>query len=497
MRFWQRLVLWQIIGMVSGCSNVHPPPTSLHCDAGSIVFDGGMNTIDAGRNPDAGLLIPRLDGGAESLYRTQWGINAPLTQLVSEIFTEPSGWTTLNERLSTQGRGHLPPLQERYVSRFATLEDFTNSAAASFVSVGSSITTLRLPLVWHMWENDGDWPERMIATISTLQDFGWQLRPELLHNESYPADLDITDPNSAGWANPATKDRFIAYTNRAMNMLSGTLPRDSVVYLAVEPEGVLWNGYLNDEGKWPPGGTRAGIGLARAFLNLRDALIASAAIVKSYGFRTAVAVSVLPVLEGENLSGASLMKYLRSWWLADQLIKGSCNHNSEAFSPSCERTPLRSIDTLGITFYGGIRARRDVVSFGATENTSVELALADYDLQPNAVLFSQVLAEARERYRETLPESPVIEVAEFGFSESDVDSKIEKLIAYKKAMYCNNVRHAILHTLFFNTAEFSADDWNFGLIRKCDDDYECTLTDWGVRFVNEASYGPPPHWCEE
>ncbi len=495
MRSWQRLVLWQIIGMVNGCSNVHSETTSPNCDAGSIVFDGGMNTIDAGRTPDAGLSIPRLDGGEQSLYRAQWGVTAPLAQLVSEIYTVPSGWTNLTNRLATRNQSHLPPLQERYVTAFDTLESFTESAAASFSVVGNTLTTLRLPLVWPLWANNDGWDDRMVTSIQTLQQHGWEIRPELMHNESYPADLDTGNPNNSGWAHTEYVEKFTSFVNASVDKLKHVLPAGTIMYLAVEPEAVLWNGYLNDEGKWPPGGTRSGYGLAQGLINLRNALLAAVPIVRRAGFRAALAVNVMPIYRNTpDPIGMPLAGYLRSWWLADQLILGPCIQESEMFLFACTRTEPPGLDTLGITFYGNAVARNESVSFGTATIPPQPLALLSYELQPNATLFQGILADAIDRYRQ----HPVrIEVAEFGFSGGDMELKVSHLINYKRAMACNQIQHATMHTLFLRTAEFSAYEWNFGIIRDCGNDYDCTITPWGTQFMREISYPSPPNPCIE
>lgn len=479
--------------MIMGCTNVHPMNQPSECDGSAIAFDGGMNAIDAG-TPDAGAPPPRLDNGDVSLYREQWGVNAPIAQLVSEVYTHPSGWTELASRLATTNRGYLVPLQEQYVTRFETLEDFTSATVAGFDVLGGSISTIRMPLMWPLWHTYPGWTDRITETIRAMQIAGWKVRPELTHNESYPVELQGSNPEQSGWAHREATYSFLAFVQSSVDKLKTVLPPLTPIYLAVEPIAVLWNGYLDDDGKWPPGGTRLGTGLHRALLNLRDALVAAAHIVRSAGFRTALAVNILPVFTRSATPddrAVQLTTYLRSWWLSDQLIFGACQNLEHAFAPDCIRHPPAGLDILGITFYGSATPRAEHVRLNDHSNIS----LLSLHLQPDAPLLQGVLADAIDRYRHSPATS--IEVAEFGFSDADIDQKLVHLIAYKRAMQCNNVRHATMHTLFLGTAEFSAYDWTFGLIRECGTDYACSLTPWGARVIREIAYPPSPNPCIE
>lgn len=490
---WQRLVLWQIVGLGFGCSNVHPatlPP----CDECLVVFDGGMNTTDGG-TPDAGSMIPRLDGGIPgsdtiSLYRDHYGVTLWTEQMVREVYQTPHGWTRLVDDLRASNRSHEPPLQDRYVGLFSTLEELVSAAVSAYPQVGTIARTISISTVWHMWEDNPTWPVRFRNAVMRLVEAGYHVRLVLLHKESYPANLHVSaNPERSGWAHEHAAEYFVSYVDRLLNTLADVLPANSTITLALEAESALWEGMVGS-GKWPPGATNAGHGLAQALINLRDALRISADLIRSYRFKPAIGVGVSPLLPGTHHEGEGLLDYLRTWWLADNLATGVCAPERNQFDPSCTRHEGSVLNTVGLTFYGGMWSHSHHLPFGIPGVPDVPLAMMVPSLQPDAALFGDVLGMARSLY----PHAD-IEVAEIGFSHARVDTQVQNLINYKRAIDCKQVTQTTLHTLFMGTTEFQQGEWQFGLIENCDQDLECILTERGELMLTQLRYPPIPNPC--
>lgn len=488
MHHWQWLVLWKIGIVFAGCGDVSTTPAG----DGSVAFDGGMNTTDGGQHQDAGPRLPRLDGGARetSLYRDQYGLTVWTEQLVREVYETPSGWTRLAEDLRASDRNHEPPLQEQYVHLFSTLEELVGSVVSAYPQVGMAAQNISLSTVWHMWRDDQSWPERFKNAVAYLVETGYTIRLVLLHKESYPSNLHVPgNPAISGWANENAAEEFVEYVYAILDKLHDILPSGSTITLALEAESAIWEGMVGS-GKWPPGGSNEGHGLARALLNLRDALRISADIVRSYGFKPAIGVSVSPLLPGTHHEGEGLLEYLRTWWLADNLATGICAPERNPFDMNCIRHEGSVLNTVGVTFYGGMWSHAHHIPFGISGFPDMQLSMMVPSLQADANLFSDVLGMAWSLY----PHAE-IEVAEIGFSQARVDTQMQNLINYKLAAQCKNIKHTTLHTMFQGTAEFQQGDWQFGFVEDCSRDLECILTERGELSLRELSYPPIANPC--
>lgn len=478
------------------CGNDRIVPVPIPCDAGetSAIFDGGHGTTDGGIDlPDGGR--HRNDGGLLpeiSPTRDKFGTTLWTEQVCTEVFASPNAWTLLQQDLGAERR-HEPPLQGNYVTRFATLENMIGEAVSAYPQIGRAARSLSLSAVWPLWEADESWPERFRTGIEELQQIdsapGYAVRLVLHHKESTPAALYARNPEQSGWAHPNARTQFLAYVNRVLTELADTIPAGSTIYLSLEAETAIWEGFLGD-GKWPPGGTNLGRAFATALVNFRDALRQAASFIRAAGYRPLVGVSVAPLLPGQRHMGEALLEYLRTWWLADSLILGACRSDMDPFDRHCIREGGNVLGGLGITFYGGIWSHSNRVDFGMPGTSTVPLALLVHNVSPNPVLFGQVLGEAKMRYPGT-----AIEVAEIGISEPDLNTHLYYIIQYKLAMLCHSIEHATFHTLFMGTAEFLTGYWQFGFVDNCSEDLECILTERGEKTLREISYPPIPHPC--
>lgn len=456
---------------------------------GGALPDGGRSGRDGGVRIDGGYTLP-VDAGTIYPEAWRWGNDLPIGQLVHESAAAPSGRNRLVAELADAGLGHLPPLQPRYVTAFDRLENVTEVMESIHTQIGASVGRLRIPLVWTKWVSDTTWPIRMINLITTVQDQGWIVDLALLHNESYPESLHTSGSvTTSGWANPAAPGAFLSYVDSVLELLidEGAVPDGTIIYLGVEPEAMLWNGYLSDSGKWDPGGRRAGHGLARALVNQRDAFIQAGARVRTAGFRPGILTNIRPLLRPTLSSDQELLQYLRTWWYADNLFLGECLTPMSDFSQNCAvRSNIRAVDVFGVSFYGGMWVANETVDFGLPGEVSIPLALPAESYEPNATLFQSVIQEARRRYAH-LPNLDIV-VGEIGFDSGRLHRSQEWLIDYKRVVYCLGVLHTTVHTVFQDTAEYSAGEHFFGIIEECGRDSQCTITEWGYDFMEEVGY---------
>lgn len=422
----------------------------------------------------------------QAMYEGEWGLVSSTMQLVSDSIdptTCPSGWTKLYEELSAIGQGHIVPLQRAYVKRFVNLENFKNASIEAKPLLDNLFPVFRLSLVWPCWQANESWQNEMVKTIEALQGAGWQIEITLLHHDSYPALLHTSDVKNSGWANHNAVFEFKNYVQGAVEKLSQILPKETRLFIANEPIAALWNGYLNPEGKWPPGGKNAPKSMAQAMINLRDGLIEAGKIVKAAGFIPVIAKNIRP-LSGKFTDSlpAQNLDYIWNWWLLSALVYGCLDNN---FDRVCEdEVGGHFVEEVSLTFYGTTEAKEETVSFGLSGGEEVEMALPNMNFAPNAQAFEKALTELFDRYALALKG---IGVAEIGFSASRTDTMVKWLNWYRTVIARNEkpIAFVELHTLF-ESAEFSVGDWVFHLVEGCLSE-PCQLTPWGEAIKKELN----------
>lgn len=422
-------------------------------------------------------LPPYSDTRPEPKYA--WGVVVSTIQLVNEAMdpsTCPSGWTALQEELARDGNGHLPPLQAAYVNRFDDLFGFSRACIAAHNTIGETIPTIRFSTVWPCWTAQESWRTGMAQVSQDLIAAGWQIELTLLHHDSYPADLHGNGGfELGGWAHENAADSFTAYVESVATTLRNVLPAGSRIYLANELEASLFNGYLDQSGKWPPGGKNAGHSMAQAFLNARDALREGARLIRNAGFEPAIAVNVRPLIGNRGTAADNTLEHLHNWWLLDALLHGC---NDDTFSGACETTVESVPVTIGLTYYGHMEPGEETVELAR----GIEMTVPVINVEPDPDLFRQTLRSVHERYPNT-----ALGVAEIGFSSGSISRMDGWLREYRDAVGLvlgYEEKHFIqLHTLF-DGAEFSEGEWHFHLIGDCgENNRSCDFTPWGERVM--------------
>ena len=420
---------------------------------------------------------PRSDRRPEPKFA--WGVEVSTVQLVNEAVNPaicPSGWTALQEELARDGNGHLPPLQAAYVRRFDDLYQFMRASIAAHTGIGNTIPTLRLSTVWPCWAANESWRTGMTQAVQELQNAGWKVELTLLHHDSYPADLhDGAGFGLGGWAHESAANSFAAYAGSVITTMRDTLPAGSRIYVANELEASLFNGHLDQSGKWPPGGKNAGHSMAQAFRNARDALRKGVHLIRNAGFEPAIAVNVRPLLGNTSSAADRALEHLHNWWLLDALIRGC---NDDTFAGACETTVEPTPVTIGLTYYGHMEPSEETVELA----TGIEMAVPAINVEPNTDLFRQTLRDVHERYPNT-----TLGVAEIGFSSGSIARMDGWLREYRDSVGLvlgYEEQHFIqLHTLFAG-AEFSEGEWHFHLIGECgENNRSCDFTPWGERVM--------------
>ncbi len=404
-----------------------------------------------------------------------WGLVSSTAQLVNEVLDPAicqSGWTRLKEDLDGKSQGHLPPLQKDYVKRFETLRDFATAAANVKPLLGEAIGIIRISTMWPCWSSSADWPGHVDQAIHTLQQAGWTVELSLLQRDSYPTSLHGSDGfGLGGWAHDNAPDEFVDYVERVLEKLYGRLPPLTRIYLANEPVSALFEGYLNGEGKWPPGGKAAGKSLGKALINMRDAFKRAGSKVYGAGHVPAVSVNIRP-MTSKDTDEAKTLDLVRNWWLLNGVVMG-CNDDN--FSGLCNRDKVGPIDEIGLTFYGTMSATDAAVNIA----DGVPMSLPDHNFVPNAFWFGEALSELYGVYDVS------IGVSEVGFSSGSTDKMETWLQEYKSRVGIvtpkGDSTFIQIHTLF-ESAEFSAGEWYFHMAEGCNGS-ACKLTPWGERAL--------------
>lgn len=408
-----------------------------------------------------------------------WGVEVSTVQLVHEAVDPavcPSGWTALQAELADNGNGHLPPLQAAYVNRFDDLYHFARGGIAARNAIGDTIPTLRFSTVWPCWTANESWRTGIAQVAQDLIASGWQIELTLLHHDSYPANLHGSAGfDLGGWSREDAVDSFTAYAGSVVTTLRNVLPAGSRIYLANELEASLFNGYLDQSGKWPPGGKSAGNSMAQAFLNARDALRVGARLIRNAGFEPAIAVNVRPLIGNRETTADNTLEHLHNWWLLDALLRG-CDDDS--FSGTCDTTVDPAPVTIGLTFYGRMEPSEETVELAP----DVTMTRPVINVEPDPDLFRQTLRSVHERY----PNAP-LGIAEIGFSSGSIRRMDGWLREYRDGVGLvlgYDTKHFIqLHTLFAG-AEFSEGEWHFHLIGDCgENNHSCDFTPWGERVM--------------
>jgi len=422
-------------------------------------------------------------GGAR---RFTWGVVVSTIQLVHESVDPvicPSGWTELQSELAARGEGQLPPLQTAYVNRFANLFEFMRASMAAKAELWESLPVLRLSTVWPCWAANEQWRNEMGQTVQNLLAVGWRIELTLLHHDSYPAAFHSTGGfGLGGWSHDAAADAFVEYARSVTVTMQRILPAGSRIYIANEPEALLFNGYLDQSGKWPPGGKNASKSLAKAFLNMRRALREAARAVTEAGFEPAIAINVRPLLDSKGTPPERVLDHLHNWWLLDALVRG-CNDNN--FSGSCDDPEPAVLETIGSTFYGSMKADDKTVELA----DGIDMALPLINVQPDADLFRRTLEDVYIAYGGS------VGVAEIGFS-SAIPRQMELwlreyLSAAELAIPTDKSSFIQLHTLF-EGAEFSEGEWRFHLLDGCGfdefgEEEGCQYTPWAEQVFEIIS----------
>lgn len=461
-------------------------------DKGAFLFLGALSFACADNTEDAvGPRHGMSDAGdvrADTPERRRepltWGLVISTMQIVHEAVDPalcPSGWTMVQEELAREGNGQLSPLQAAYVNRFANLYEFTRAAIAARADIRDDIPTLRLSTVWPCWAGNGQWGNEMAQTIRALLDAGWHVELSLLHHDSYPAALHGKDGFLlGGWAHESAQSAFGAYVASVVKKLRGVLPQGSRIYVANELEGSLFNGHLDQTGKWPPGGKNAGKSMGRAFQNAREALYEAAVTLRAAGFEPAIAVNVRPLILGSDTAPARTLDLLHNWWLLNALVRGC---QDDAFTGSCERTREPVIDVIGLTYYGHMLEGVEQIPITDTA-TIVRPAII---VEPDAGNFQRALRTLRDTYDGT------VGVAEIGFSSGSLSRATEWLRMYKDAVKLElgyEQQHFIQLYTLFEGAEFSEGEWHFHLLDGCGDEESCQFTPWGMQVLEVIEQGP-------
>lgn len=446
--------------------------------AGMLCVSGceehGEPSVQTMENED---LPPHSDTRPEPKFA--WGVVVSTIQLVHEAVdpaTCPSGWTALQEKLAREGNGHLPPLQAAYVNRFDNLFHFARGGIAARNAIGDTIPIIRFSTVWPCWTAQESWRTGMAQVAQDLIAAGWQIELTLLHHDSYPADLHENGGfELGGWAHENAADSFTAYVGSVVTTLRDVLPPDSRIYMANEIEASLFNGYLDQSGKWPPGGKSAGRSMFRAFRNARDALREGARLIRNAGFEPAIAVNVRPLVNDTGTTAERVLDHLHNWWLLDALVRGC---NDDALTGSCDTAVEPVIKTIGLTYYGHMQPSGETVELAP----DIEMALPVINVEPDADRFRKTLRNVHETYPNT-----TLGVAEIGFSSGSVRRMDGWLREYRDSVALvlgYEEKHFIqLHTLF-EGAEFSEGEWQFHLIGDCgENNRPCDLTPWGERVM--------------
>jgi len=404
-----------------------------------------------------------------------------VTQLVDPDYCE-SGWTELWSQLRMEGREQIISLQPAYVDTFETLEDFALALRTSYRKVGSEISTTRFSLSWPCYLENAAIREGFLEVLLDAKDAGYAIELALSQHDSYPAALH-EHPDFGmlgGWAHPDAPASFIEYTQRVLDEMGPELETGTVIYLAIEPTPQLFDSYLNEDGKYPPGGRGAGRSLAVAMLNQRDAFLEAGRLIRKTGFTPAIAPNVRPLVSKLDAPGAWLLNELHNWWLTDALVLGCIDND---FDGQCEDTEASAVDHLGITFYGVMGAREETVEFGLPGKKTQPLARRWFGFAPNSDIFRYALTTTRARYEERIKDGSLeFDVAEIGFSSGNTDTQLGWMGDYLGEMRDLEIPSVGIHALFKH-AEFSSGEWYFRLLIRCFNG-ACDCADWGIDLLN-------------
>ncbi|OGH70722.1 MAG: hypothetical protein A3C90_02910 [Candidatus Magasanikbacteria bacterium RIFCSPHIGHO2_02_FULL_51_14] len=417
------------------------------------------------------------------------GLTIPTSQLVTAIYEDdncPSGWTVLADELARgEGNDFVVPLQEGYVLRFADLESMSAELLNAITVVGNDFSILSLDISWVCWVASPEWQDEMTQLVSDLQDAGVVVYLNLNHNGSFPADLaDPDDLENAGWANGAFEESFLDYVQDVIASFEGILPAGTRVSLGQEPVVALFNGYLHHEGKYPPGGIRAGIAFTQALANLQKTFVLAAGMIADEtDWMPTVGMNIRPLTDAIMSEAARRLKFVYNWALLDALVRGCIDENLDGTCDEQVEPPSRF--EIGVTFYGTMSSSGDAVTIGESAAAGRIMVIPAIDVAPSAERFAEALQMVADEYSGIL-----IAVAELGFSGANTSEQVGLFTEYLARMRSPDepddgripVSYVFLHTLF-QAAEFGPGEWLFHLIDECLAADECVLTNFGVALL--------------
>lgn len=460
-----------LILVLAGCSDAQQK-NNASADSSS---DAATADTDSGNNSPG-------DGAIS------WGFVNSTAQLVSQSvdprFCE-NGWTNLVDRLMSEGRQNEPPLQPDYVTTFGSIEEMASASERVYPLVGEPFKTIRISLSWPCWMSSDAWKDSFVDAIETIRHAGFVVEITLSHHDSYPMSLADQTPGTgvahSGWAHDTAVAAFREFVESAMYRLRDVLPSGARVYIINEPVGMAMNSFTG-EGKWPPGGKRAGAGLARALQHLRDAHYEAIPLIRNAGYQPVVIKNIRPA-KGDKTKIFGL-DWVFNWWLLDALLHGCIDNDFDGF---CEdEQPPSDIDLIGVTFYGVMYPSEATVNLGA-DTGNVTLPLPRMDFTPDSSAFKESLRSVVLRY-----EGVRVFTAEIGFSSGSVDTMTGWLNSYIFALRTLvDQKPAVLPELHFHSlyesAEFAAGEWFFHAVRGgCQPGQTCGLTAWGERLLEIA-----------
>ena len=414
-----------------------------------------------------------------------WVIVSSTNQIVSESLSQkdcPSGWTTLFSEPNGSINPVEIPLQQRYVTKFRTIEQFTQATTRTFPLIGKKIPTIRVSLSWPCFHHVV-WREKIIKMLQQIQESGFLVELTLSHHDSYPAILknhETPEPNTSGWAHPDAENMFISYVSDVIRTLKPILPTGTRVYLINEPVGMLFNSYLGS-GKWPPGGKKSVAGFYTAMINMKNTLLRAGHLIQESQWEPAIAKNIRVAEDGRQLD--PILDHIFNWWILDALTLG-CADN--LFTQSCEEKEIHIAPfTIGITYYGTMKNSSHNVFLKPNNRRVLQMPLPEMNFSPNSRYFFETIQQTTKRY----PAAQVT-IAEIGFSSGNTKKSLSWLREYTRTVQrigAKNFEKKIgVHTLF-ESAEFSTGEWFFHIAEQCNTPTQCILTPWGNTLMRHIS----------
>jgi hypothetical protein len=447
--------------------------------------------------------VPAMDVAVPKYAGPQIVLLNSTVQLVNAATQCPSGWSWLVEQLTPEDQGHLPPIQPRYVDRFATVAAMHAAILDGVREFASLDPIVRVSLVWPCWAaEDGSWKRDMLTMLDALQDANLRVEIILSQHDSYPAsliDMKVVGPLH-GWAHDNAVAEFLAYATDVMNQLEDHLAKGSRVYLVHEPMLPLFKGYLWEQA-WPPNQRFAQSSLVHAMRNLASALRSSAEVVVDAGHVPVIGKNIRLVnAKPEDPIPSRTLNRLINWWLTDVLYRGCADNNFDGMDDidgvPCEtvrRTTLFA--EAGITFYGSMWVGSDPpMLVRVDDETTLTIGVGIEDPSPSSTAFEAALSSTLERYPWM-----TVHVAEIGFTAPPFSGKQRQWLRAYLEVY-DRVQEAIspnvgsigIHALFQH-AEFTSGDHFFHLATGCGTSF-CEVTPWGRDVLDEfhLRYTPRP-----